>query len=340
MRRQAAVAVPLLLLTNARAPKMHGTRRVTQQGVREMEQFTAAFARQLEDVAARNAAGVERPRRVFLLDVGANDGRWSDAMMRHLNSVLLRAPAGRIANATRVELVLIEPQLRFRALNLRRAAEWNGTFLPVAAWTEDAADLPFQSNRNSEMAGIASTQPTPVVGRRPSRERRIRAIDFASFVLRALPSDALTWLKMDIEGAEYAVLPRLLLSGALCSPVRFLQVEWHLNNLPPSRRAEGLALRRALGSLIDAGCPSRSAAHGLPARQLLHEEYRGTNFDIHVPGLLEEAVRHVQPCASTQRCSWQPVNLSGRIPLQGVQYDARVGYYFAAKFLTYVNGVR
>ena len=58
------------------------------------------------------------------------------------------------------------------------------------------------------------------------------------------------------------------------------------------------------------------------------------------PGLMEEAVRHAMPCVSTQRCGWHPVNLTGNVEVQGVHYDARVFYYFAARFLTYINGVR
>lgn len=314
---------------------------MTARGATELEAFTSAFMRDLEAVKQRNdAANGAVARRVFLFDVGANDARWADGMMRQARSVL-GGTRGR-PQSTRVELVLVEPQSRFYAANARTAALWNATFLPVAAWTEDGADLPFLANRNSEKAGLVSSMPETTAKRaaRERRTQRIQAIDFAQYVLRELPADALAWLKLDIEGAEYSVLPRLLVSGALCR-VRYLQIEWHLNNLPERRRAEGLALRKALGGLIDAGCP-RSSGTAPPARRLLHEEYRGTNFDIYIPGLLEEAVRHAMPCVSTQRCGdrWSHlINLNGSVPVQGLRYDAKVWYYFAARFLTYINGV-
>ena len=317
----------------ARAPKAYGRRHLTADGAREVDEFTADFVRQLKAVDKQNAAITSSsPRRVFLLDVGANDGQWSDSMMRLAQA---QQPS------TRVELILVEPQQRFYATNQRRAARWNGTFLPVAAWTEDANDLAFTSNRNSEKSGIASTQTLNGRARKSwGRTQRIRAIDFAQYLLHELPTDSLAWLKMDIEGAEYDLIPRLLLSGALCGPVRFLQIEWHLNNLPANRRAEGLALRKALGGLIEAGCPRPAAGAERSTRRILHEEYRGTNFDIAIPGLMQEAVRHAMPCVSTQRCGWTPVNMSGRVEVQGLQYDAKVYYYYAARFLTYINGVR
>lgn len=313
-----------------------GGRHLTIEGHRELNSFTNAFVREFQRVAVRNAAG-GRHQRVFLLDVGANDGRWSQMMMRQLRAS--SSPVAGDRHPTRVELVMVEPQPRYYSHNAQIAAKWNGTFLPVAAWTEDTSDLPFLVQGNSEESGIASVQSAKK--RRRNIEQRqtksIRAIDFASYLLHELPADALAWLKLDIEGAEYAVLPRLLLSGALCRNVRFLHIEWHLHNLPPSRQAEGLALRKSLGSLLDAGCAKSDAE--APARRLLHEEYRGKNFDVRIPGLLEEAFRHSQ-CPSAQRCSWQPVSLSGNISLQGVQFDANVRYYHAAKFWTYINGVR
>ena len=65
-------------------------------------------------------------------------------------------------------------------------------------------------------------------------------------------------------------VPRLLLSVVLCSTVRYLTVEWHLNTLPSERRLEGFALRLSLQSLIDRGC-QRSGKKGAMPRLLQHE---------------------------------------------------------------------
>ena len=44
-------------------------------------------------------------------------------------------------------------------------------------------------------------------------------------------------LKMDIEGAEFSLLPHLLMAGALCT-VTHLRTEWHLNSLPQVTMAQ------------------------------------------------------------------------------------------------------
>ena len=73
-----------------------------------------------------------------------------------------------------------------------------------------------------------------------------------------------------IEAAEYDVLPRLLVTGALCR-VDFLLLEWHLNALKPGRRFAGFALRHTIDSLLRAGCSA-------PPQRVFHDEYFTTNF--------------------------------------------------------------
>ena len=93
----------------------------------------------------------------------------------------------------------------------------------------------------------------------------------------------MTIVKLDIEGAEYSVLPRLLTSGALCL-VDFFNIEWHLDALPADRRLEGLALRLALEPAIRACRPRRLV-------QLMHEEFLPLNLGA-VDGLSELARLH------------------------------------------------
>ena len=138
-------------------------------------------------------------------------------------------------------------------------------------------------------------------------------------------------MKLDIEGAEYAVLPRLLMSGVLCR-VSFMHVEWHLNNLPLAQRFDGFALRKAFDSLLKAGCATNPG--GRPKR-FLHEEYRTKNFDELVPGLWEEGARHARPGKS-----WKQIPpAEGFVKYQGVSYHAEVNYSRTTKFYTYINGV-
>ena len=89
------------------------------------------------------------------------------------------------------------------------------------------------------------------------------------------------------QGAEFELLPHLLVTGALCL-VDFLVIDWHLNALPEDRRMAGLGLRHSLGATVRAACPGR------PALLIEHEEFRPINFGKPVPGLLDETVRHVR----------------------------------------------
>ena len=51
-------------------------------------------------------------------------------------------------------------------------------------------------------------------------------LDLAAFLARnVLPGDV-AYLKLDVESAEWNVVPHLLRRGALC-PIRYLLIEWH-----------------------------------------------------------------------------------------------------------------
>lgn len=153
----------------------------------------------------------------------------------------------------------------------------------------------------------------------------------SSSTWRGLPHERpLIYLKMDIEGGEASLLPRLLVSGALCY-VSFLRVEWHLNTLDASSRLSAVGLKHTLRSTLMHGCAAEQAelargahvargAHGRasgaragapplgaplgaslgPGLVIESEEYRPVNFGEGVPGLLEETVRHYNDSAATE----------------------------------------
>lgn len=107
--------------------------------------------------------------------------------------------------------------------------------------------------------------------------------------------------EIDIEGAEYEVLPHLLLTGALCL-VRYLVVEWHLNALPEPQRLAGLGLRLSLPMLLRAGC--RHAPPILYEDDVLDTHTNQSaaartinNHDVVIPGLAE-LVRKFAPDSS------------------------------------------
>ena len=76
-------------------------------------------------------------------------------------------------------------------------------------------------------------------------------------------------IKLDVEGAEYDLLPHLLVRGTLCL-LDFLVIDWHLNSLPEARRLAGVGLRHSIGATVRGACRGR-------ALQIELEEFRSIN---------------------------------------------------------------
>ena len=76
---------------------------------------------------------------------------------------------------------------------------------------------------------------------------QVPAIDFAGWLMRNVKLEDYVVVKMDIESAEYAVLPRMLATGAACL-VDELYLECHFDNKNPqdTKREQCVALLAAL----------------------------------------------------------------------------------------------
>jgi len=223
---------------------------------------------------------------ISVLDVGANDGRWAESMMRRLTAA---------APHLDVQLTIIEPQPRFHGTLRNVAGRWNGTFLPYAAWTRGGQKLTFYRSKLSEAASLYSstsraygalpsiTVPTLELPRLVSRITANAERMIASRGLRANES-AVLFMKLDVEGAEYDLLPALLTRGSLCA-LHYAYIEFHLNALDPARRLAGLAMSLGLRQTLLSGCPRPPLAVELFSN-------RENNQGLPVPGLDIEAARH------------------------------------------------
>ena len=215
----------------------------------------------------------------FVIDVGANNGQWARHVMERVRG---RGPR------MRVEPILFEPQREYAASLHQLADDWGGKFYPAVAWTK-ATNLSFYLSNFKEASSLseqlALTFSKPEVNAQVRRVT-VKAVNFGS-VLRSC-----TWrakggpiiLKLDVEAAEYDLLPRLLITGALCR-CTFLIVEWHLNALPPERKLEGVLLRNTFDQLLARGCFR-------PPRLVIHDEDFLNNFGEAIPGLSELAARY------------------------------------------------
>ena len=115
------------------------------------------------------------------------------------------------------------PQLHPRLKKLEDAYQnrgWLVHFYPFAAFTEEK-EMEFEM-RDGVGSGTASSLNPALLnipknyGKRHGKAR-VRAIDLASFLKQLLDSNAtVKFMKIDIEGSEYEVIPRLAANGILC----------------------------------------------------------------------------------------------------------------------------
>jgi len=112
--------------------------------------------------------------------------------------------------------------------------------IPKAIWTKDCA-MPLYLSRDRGAYGCSLFQhkltrikkrlipymrPKPVT---------VQCLDFSSWLLNNIPSKAWVVLKLDIEGAEYEVLKKMLKDGSIYL-LNELYAEFHFDRIGMSRR--------------------------------------------------------------------------------------------------------
>ncbi|KAL1524480.1 hypothetical protein AB1Y20_019374 [Prymnesium parvum] len=247
--------------------------------------------REQQDAFFHDLVRLDASAHAHVFDVGANSGQFVEEFMWRLRKHCLRVrrrgappPPPGVHCGRRVHLYMVEPQQQFHAALLRLAQKWNGTLVPRAAWREDGAvRFAAAETYNSQRARIVGH----AAGRRGVRERLVPAVDLGALLLRTVRRGDVAFFKLDIEGGEYELLPHLVVSGALCR-AQHLLLEWHLRGIPAAERLAGVAMKLALPMLLARGCPGRT-----PNATLLNEEFRESNFNRPIPGLIEEAARSV-----------------------------------------------
>ena len=245
------------------------------------------------DGLAKGEAGV-------IIEVGANTGAYSDKLMRRCQKAGLK-----VASLTLVDpQASMRPRLQRLAEEWKgefvsaaaTADEGNITF-----FTSRNSHVSSTLSSAASRYGLKSATVVPTVDRIPlatwniaspprlslgllcesrfslhltypvSAWRAVSALIFRTIERAKTTHGAKlsVLLKLDVEGAEYDLLPHLLVRGALCL-VDFLVIDWHLNSLPEARRLAGIGLRHSLGATVRGACTGR-------ALQIEHEEFRPIN---------------------------------------------------------------
>jgi FkbM family methyltransferase len=122
----------------------------------------------------------------------------------------------------------------------------------AAAWVFDGTIDLFQSGSPAASTIVSGKVEFTERGWPPidySRPVRVPSVDFSQWLARRFsPGDNIT-VKMDIEGAEYAVLEKMLADGTL-SMLKMLRCEWHQDRFPDISLASHNMLRERVAASV------------------------------------------------------------------------------------------
>ena len=242
-----------------------------------------AFLNDLKQASNKTSVGIA-------FDVGANNGAWTRWLLRRA------ARSGVSPGRLRVHVFEPQPQYESTLTALQRGANGSVRVHRTVASTQSANATLFYPSSDAQAAStlpsMAAAYSAGGVLRAPFR---VPSVDLAAFVYENTNESSTALLKCDVEGGEYALLPWLLTTGALCR-VRHLLVEWHLNALPPHERLSGLGLRHGLDRLLRTGCANPESSWHVE-----HDEYSKNNVGEPVTGLFEVCSRK---SAARNRTRW------------------------------------
>ena len=224
--------------------------------------------------------------RGVVLDVGANAGQWVKLWGLGLKEFF-------DGQSKPLSLFLFEPQPIFTEALSKMAQSMGATFIDAAAWKR-AGSMTLHTDKAGSTA--ASLKSHPTFAANGKKTNSVHTIDLAAYMNGMLPesndNSTLSMMKMDVEGAEFELLPWLLARGALCR-VTYLLIEWHLNALPPHERLSAFAFRLGFHAQLRAGCES-------PPVLIEHEEPATANLFITIPGLYTLAEMHTNSFSNPQ----------------------------------------
>ena len=147
-------------------------------------------------------------RTLTIIEVGSNNGAWMDRRMTRYKKE--GHPSG-----LPIRCFMFEPQPFFSGGDgpaKTTAEKHNCTIYPTAVWTE-VADFEFVSNANNEASSLLSGG---FFDSNSSVRFKVRSVSIVDFFLQHVSPYDHVIFKLDVEGAEYAILQRLITVGFGC----------------------------------------------------------------------------------------------------------------------------
>ncbi|MER7724680.1 FkbM family methyltransferase [Streptomyces sp. NPDC096323] len=120
-----------------------------------------------------------------------------------------------------------------------------------AVWTHDGVIDLFLGHHESSTVMPGKRVP-PVYDQQIDYDSPVPvpAIDFSAWLRQTVAPDDHVVVKMDIEGAEYPVLTKLVADGTI-GLISVLYVEWHYDRFPAMSRADHDQLVTAVSAIVD-----------------------------------------------------------------------------------------
>lgn len=175
--------------------------------------------------------------RKIYIDVGTYDG---DSIRAFLLGEIIDDPKD-------YEIFAIEPNPKYRDQVKSVCSRYGGTFLPVAAWTEDVESMEMATEVGEE-TGLGSSLMKSKKVWRGGNIVTVHAVDFSRWIKQFEGCHVV--VKMDIEGAEFPVLEKMILDGSI-KLVAKLYAEFHPNKVPEYTTTDKNNLIERLGAYTE-----------------------------------------------------------------------------------------
>lgn len=150
------------------------------------------------------------------------------------------------------DIFCVEPNISLipNILNASLSVKKPFTVIWAAAWIFDGTIELYKSGPEAASTIVrGKVEPSnwpPIDYNSPSS---VPCIDISQWILRSFNKGDEITLKIDVEGAEYSILPKLIADGAIPIISRLI-CEWHQDRFPHISKTEHDALRDKLKSSI------------------------------------------------------------------------------------------
>ena len=245
---------------NAAREEMH--EHVVQAGVRATSATSAAFLHHCK------AANAPKSKRLVLIDVGANDGAWSEKMMRDCSAALRQRSSEGDQHSISLHLIMFEPNpiLGDKLALVQQQASllvppWTTMWIPAAVWTVANETKEFWVSNFSIVSSFRQANANRFAAHSGAAHKvTVETIELGAFLRSNVSPSDISFMKLDIECVEWVVIPHLLDTRALCL-LDLIRVEWHFKSRCPGLNASTF---RDFGPTLHHECNDKRAGLRAP----------------------------------------------------------------------------